>query len=215
MLELRIHGRGGQGVVTLAELLAKGALKAGKEAQTLPFFGVERRGAAVKACVRIAEEPILLRSMSYQPGYIALMHGNMLPYAKLEGFGQGEEAMPVFIVNGKEPVEVAAQQWLVDGEGIAEEQGLVFGGEAYINVPMLGAVARVMGLPLEYIEAAIREQWPGQKAQPNLAAARKAYGQVEQVESAKNPGEAENPRNAKAADDAKNVKEAESGRGRQ
>lgn len=208
MLELRIHGRGGQGVVTLAELLAKGALKAGKEAQTMPFFGVERRGAAVKACVRIAEEPILLRSMSYQPGYIALMHGNMLPYAKLEGFGQGEgqEAAPVFIINGKEPVEVAAEQWLVDGEGIAEEQGLVFGGEAYINVPMLGAVARVMGLPLEDIEAAIREQWPGQKAQPNLAAAQKAYGQVKRVDGAKS---------IKEADGAKNVKEAESGRGRQ
>ncbi len=183
MLELRIHGRGGQGVVTLAELLAKGAVKAGKEAQTLPFFGVERRGAAVKACVRIAEEPILLRSMSYQPGYIALMQENLLPYAKLEGFGQ-DGTEPVFIINGKELLDVAAEQWLVDAEKIARDQGLVFGGEAYINVPMLGAVARVMGLSLEYVEAAIREQWPGKKAEPNLAAAKAAYEKVEKVEMA-------------------------------
>jgi pyruvate ferredoxin oxidoreductase gamma subunit len=55
MLELRIHGRGGQGVVTMAELLAKAAVSAGLEAQTLPFFGVARRGAAVKASERLSK----------------------------------------------------------------------------------------------------------------------------------------------------------------
>ena len=65
MLELRIHGRGGQGVVTMAELLAKAAVKAGKEAQTLPFFGVERRGAAVGRDVALEVAPRSEKSRRY------------------------------------------------------------------------------------------------------------------------------------------------------
>jgi pyruvate ferredoxin oxidoreductase gamma subunit len=177
MLELRIHGRGGQGVVTLADLLGKAALNDGKEAQALPFFGVERRGAAIKACVRISGEPILLRSMSYKPDIIALMHENMLPYARQEGFDEGEAGAEI-IVNGREPVEAGGRQWVVDAERIARDHGLVFGGEAYINVPMLGAIARVMGLPLGSVEDAVGGQWQGKAAAPNLAAAKEAYEQV-------------------------------------
>jgi len=178
MLELRIHGRGGQGVVTMAELLAKGAVKAGLEAQTLPFFGVERRGAVVKACVRIAEEPIEIRSMSYQPQYVALTNRNLLPYARLDGFPEDT----VFIVNAKEPLDIAQRQWLLDAEKIAVENGLVFGGEPFINVPMLGAIARVLDLPLAGMEAAIREQFAGSKAELNLTACRQAYEQVKLYE---------------------------------
>ena len=176
MLELRIHGRGGQGVVTMAELLAKAAVKSGKEAQTLPFFGVERRGAAVKACVRIDDEPIKIRSMSYRPQAVALMADNMLPFAQAEGYAEDT----FFIVNHAEPLRGLSQwQWSLDAEKVAYENNLVFGGEPFINVPMLGAVARAVGVPLEYVEEAIREQWQGAKAEPNLKAARQAYAFVE------------------------------------
>ena len=174
MIELRIHGRGGQGVVTMAELLARAALKAGMEAQTLPFFGVERRGAAVKACVRMDDAPIKLRSMSYHPQFLALMQESLLPYARLEGFA----ADTVVITNGNRPIDVPGEQWLVDAQAIALNNNLVFGGEAYINVPMLGAIARVLELPLPRVEEAVSDQWPGAKGVPNLAACREAYAQV-------------------------------------
>ena len=174
MLELRIHGRGGTGVVTLADLLSKAALNAGKEAQALPFFGVERRGAVIRACFRISDTPILQRSMSYQPDMIALMNENMLPHARNEGFTEGDDGA-VLIVNGKAPVDAKGVQWLVDAEQIAREHGLTFGWDTYINVPMAGAISKVIGIPLEALETAVQTVFRGKNAAPNLAAARDAY----------------------------------------
>jgi len=188
MLEMRIHGRGGQGIVTMADFLGKAALRAGKVAQTLPFFGVERRGAAIKACIRIADEPILLRSMSYKPHVIVLMQENMLDFARLEGFDETAEGL-TFIINSRRPVDVQGAQWIVDAQAIAREHGLVFGDEAYINVPMTGAIARVVGLPLSDVEAVIREYWPGGRAEPNLAAARQAYESIRLAQGSEDGGE--------------------------
>ena len=180
MLELRIHGRGGTGVVTLAELLSKAALAAGKEAQALPFFGVERRGAVIRACFRISDTPILQRSMSYQPDVVALMNENMLPHARNEGFTEGKDGA-VLIVNGKIPVEAEGEQWLVDAEHIAREHGLTFGWDAYINVPMAGAISKVIGIPLESVESAVQVVFKGKNAESNLAAVREAYEQTTKV----------------------------------
>ena len=178
MLELRIHGRGGQGVVTMAELLAKAAVKTGLEAQTLPFFGVERRGAAVKACVRFDQTPIRIRSMSYHPQVIALMNGNLLSYARIDGI----DPETYFVVNAKEPLALQADQWILDAEAVAIENNLVFGGEPFINVPMLGGLAKVLNIPLAAVEETIRGHWSGKKADVNLAAARQAYEQIKKYE---------------------------------
>jgi len=180
MLELRIHGRGGTGVVTLADLLSKAALAAGKEAQALPFFGVERRGAVIRACFRVSDTPILKRSMSYQPDMIALMNENMLTHARNEGFTEGENGA-VIIVNGKAPVEAEGVQWLVDAEQIARNHGLTFGWDAYINVPMAGAISKVIGIPLDALETAIQAVFKGKNAEANLAAAKDAYEQITKV----------------------------------
>ena len=180
MLELRIHGRGGTGVVTLADLLSKAALVAGKEAQAIPFFGVERRGAAIRACFRLSDTPIKQRSMSYQPDIVALMNENMLPHARNEGFNEGNDGA-VLIVNGKEPVDAEGEQWLVDAEQIARDHGLTFGWDAYINVPMAGAISKVMGIPLDAVEAAVQTVFMGKSTAPNLAAARDAFDKTIKV----------------------------------
>jgi len=178
MLEMRIHGRGGQGVVTLAELLAKAAMKAGREVQTLPFFGVERRGAAVKAAVRFDTHPIKVRSQSYQPQILVLMHDNLLPI----GLADGIAPDGIIVSNGINPLAVSQKQWLVDAVGIAVESDLIIGGEPFINVPMLGALARVIDIPYLLVEETIKEQWSGNKALPNIKAAQKAYDSVHQIE---------------------------------
>ena len=181
MLELRIHGRGGTGVVTLADLLSKAALAAGKEAQAIPFFGVERRGAAIRACFRISDTPIKQRSMSYQPDMVALMNGNMLIHARNEGFAEGADGA-VLIVNGKEPVDAKGTQWLVDAERIARDHGLTFGRDAYINVPMAGAISKVIGIPLDAVESAVGTVFQGKNAASNLAAAKDAFEKTVKVE---------------------------------
>lgn len=177
MLELRIHGRGGQGVVTLAELLAKAALKTGKQAQTLPFFGVERRGAAVKAAVRLDSAPIKVHSQSYRPDVLVLMYQNLLPL----GLADGVAPKAFIIANGVEPLPVDRTQWLVDAAAIAVRNDLTFGGEPFINVPMLGAICRVLEIPQNYLEEAILEQWGAKKGAPNIAAAREAYALVKRI----------------------------------
>lgn len=178
MLEMRIHGRGGQGVVTLAELLAKAALKTGKEVQTFPFFGVERRGAAVKAAVRFDSQPIKVRSLSYRPDILVLMNENLLSLGLADGIAPG-----AFIVaNGGKRLPVDNKQYLVDAAFIALNNDLTFGGEPYINVPMFGALCRVMDIPLDIVGETITEQWGAKKAVPNIAAAREAYEAVREFE---------------------------------
>ena len=78
MKEIRIHGRGGQGSVTAAELLAQAAFKDGKYSQAFPAFGVERRGAPVQAFARIADEKILTRAQVYFPDIIIVQDSTLL-----------------------------------------------------------------------------------------------------------------------------------------
>ena len=72
MIEVRIHGRGGQGAVTSAELLALAAIEEGKYAQAFPSFGPERRGAPVMAFLRVDDQPIRLREKVYDPDVVVV-----------------------------------------------------------------------------------------------------------------------------------------------
>ncbi len=78
MKEIRIHGRGGQGTVTAAELLAMAIFFDGKYSQAFPNFGVERRGAPVESYVRIGKKPIRLRSQIYKPDFLIIMDLSLL-----------------------------------------------------------------------------------------------------------------------------------------
>jgi len=76
--EIRIHGRGGQGSVTAAELLAVAAFEDGKYSQAFPFFGVERRGAPVTAFTRLSDKKIRLRSQIYEPDYVIVQDATLV-----------------------------------------------------------------------------------------------------------------------------------------
>jgi pyruvate ferredoxin oxidoreductase gamma subunit len=178
LLELRIHGRGGQGVVTLAELLARIAMRAGSYSQTMPQFGVERRGAAVRTSVRLSDEPIKLRSQSFNPDILVLMHENLLPAA----LADGEHKNALFVVSSRAPIAVVQTQWYMDAAEIAVKHNLIVGDEPYRNVPMLGALCRVLKLPQDLMKLEIESQWPGKKSVPNVAAALEAYETVSCLE---------------------------------
>src|SRR5512142_2987736 len=78
MIEIRLHGRGGQGSVTAAELLAVSAFDDGREAQAFPAFGVERRGAPVMAFCRIDQQPIRIRTQIYDPDFVIVQDSTLM-----------------------------------------------------------------------------------------------------------------------------------------
>jgi Pyruvate/2-oxoacid:ferredoxin oxidoreductase gamma subunit len=88
MLEIRINGFGGQGSVTLAHLLAQAALENGEQGQALPFFGVERRGAPVRAAVRMSPTTIHAHSQCDLPDYVVVMSEKLVEAAVSEGISE-------------------------------------------------------------------------------------------------------------------------------
>jgi len=175
--EIRIHGRGGQGGVTAAELLARAAFKEGKWVQAIPFFGAERRGAPVKAFARLADEPILIRSQVYNPDYVIVLDSTLLD---LVDVAEGLKKDGIMIINTrKKPEEVNIKQGrlaTVDATGIALELQLLVAGLPILNTTMLGAFARATEeVRLESVVDVIRQEWGGAAGEKNAKAAALAY----------------------------------------
>jgi len=175
--EIRIHGRGGQGGVTAAELLAKAAFKEGKWVQAFPFFGAERRGAPVKAFARISDEPILVRTQVYNPDYVMVLDASLLGVVDVS---EGLKSDGTIIINTrKKPEEIGIKNYritTVDATGIALELQLLVAGMPVLNTPMLGAFAKTTEeIKLNSVVEAIKEAWPGAAGEKNAKAAALAY----------------------------------------
>jgi len=178
MLELRINGFGGQGSVTLAHLLAQAALENGEQGQALPFFGVERRGAPVRAAVRMSPTTIHAHSQCELPDYLVVMSEKLTEAAVREGITRNGTV----IINAPHAMAVATHPtWQVDAEAIAREAGLFSADGPNINIPLFGAVCRVLNIPQNIMEQTIMNKWPGDSGERNLGAAGKAYNTVAQI----------------------------------
>jgi len=194
MLEIRFHGRGGQGAVTASKVLAAAALKEGKFVSAFPFFGVERRGAPVTAYTRISESPIWNKSRIYTPDYVVVLDESLLKMIKRD-VSQREEGMViqssvaitsglkeggiVIINTSKEPDEIdlehPAQVVTVDATAIAIKHNLGTKFEPIVNMPILGALVRATGIvSLDSLIEAIMEKAP-YYPERNAAAAKEAY----------------------------------------
>jgi 2-oxoacid:acceptor oxidoreductase gamma subunit (pyruvate/2-ketoisovalerate family) len=176
--EIRIHGRGGQGGVTAAEMLARAAFKEGKWVQSFPFFGAERRGAPVKAFARFSDVPILVRSQVYSPDYVLVLDSTLLQVVDVvEGLKKGG----VVVVNAtKKADEITSLRSFkvasVDATGIALELKLIVAGLPVLNTPMLGAFAGATGeIKLETVIETIKEEWSGAIGERNAEGAALAY----------------------------------------
>ena len=187
MLEIRIHGHGGQGTVTLAELVAHGQLNVGRYVQTLPFFGMERRGAPVKTAMRLSDTEIMLRSQVYQPQLLVVLSEGLVS-ASLQ---QGLHSRGVMLVNGVEERTAEGSDGKpggdvpacrVDAWGIARAHNLMLMGQPLINIPMFGAMAKMLGLTEEAVAESIAWKWPvGNES--SVRAALLGYAEVRGVES--------------------------------
>ena len=172
MKEIRFHGRGGQGAVTAAEVLAVAASKDRKWSQAFPFFGVERRGAPVMAFTRISDEFIRTRQQVYEPDYVVVLDSTLLEVTDVtEGMKEGG----MVIVNTTKKPDLAVETKTVDATSIALEEI----GKPFVNTPMLGALAGATGIvSIESLIETIKERYPGEIGEKNARAIKRTYEEV-------------------------------------
>ena len=178
--EIRIHGRGGQGSVTAAQLLAHAVFFEGKWVQAFPYFGAERRGAPVKAFARISDEPILVHSQIYNPDYIIVLDPHLY---KLVDVSEGLKKDGIIVMNTtQKPEETKIEDSriaTVDATGIAIKLNLLVAGLPVVNTSILGAFAKATDeVKLESVLKAINETWSGSTGEKNTEAAELAYASL-------------------------------------
>ena len=172
MFQIRIHGRGGQGVVTAAELLSVAAFREGRHAQAFPSFGSERTGAPVVAFCRIDTHPIRLREPILAPDALIIQDPTLLH--QVDVFG-GLTRDGYILINTSRSFEDL-------GLG---EYATGFRAERLCTVPATEFALKHVGfaaisgqISLEAVGAAIREKFPAKVAEANIAAAAEAHAFV-------------------------------------
>jgi 2-oxoacid:acceptor oxidoreductase gamma subunit (pyruvate/2-ketoisovalerate family) len=175
MIEIRFHGRGGQGAVTAAELLALAAIGEGRYAQAFPSFGPERRGAPVMAFCRISDQPIKIRANIYEPDFVLVLDASLLSIVNV---ADGLKPNGILITTSKDsPEKVKAQLGIknrlavVDAVKIAAE----ILGLPITNTTMLGSLAKASKVvEKESFILPLRERF-GRIAEKNISAFERAY----------------------------------------
>ena len=178
MLEIRWHGRGGQGAVTSVEMLALTAIGEGKFAQGFPSFGPERRGAPVAAFTRIDDKRIKVRSGIYTPDVVVVLDPSLVAIVNVT---EGLKPDGTLIVNtAQSPGEVKQALGFqgtvatVDASKIAREEL----GVPITNTTMLGALIKVLKVvEIESVRSPLEHRF-GRIAPKNLAALKRAYQEV-------------------------------------
>ncbi|GEA13869.1 pyruvate ferredoxin oxidoreductase subunit gamma [Moorella sp. E308F] len=175
MLQIRWHGRGGQGAVTAARIFGLAAAVYGDwYAQSFPSFGTERRGAPVTAFTRLDDRPIRDRSQIYNPDYVVVLDATLLECTDVfAGLATGGT---VLINADREKAAVRAldraRVYYLDATRLAREVL----GVPIVNTTMVAALAGATGLlSLEAVEKAIAAVLPQGLAAQNIAVARQAY----------------------------------------
>lgn len=178
--QVRLHGRGGQGVVTAAELLAVAAFYDGQHAQAFPSFGSERMGAPVVAFCRISADPIRTRAPVAEPNALVVQDVTLLHQVDLfrglrdEGYLLVNTARSFDELGIGEYVERFQPERLLTVP--ATEMALRHIGRAVPNAALLGSLAALTGaISLEGVVSAIGDRFSGSVAAGNAAAAREAY----------------------------------------
>lgn len=177
MIEIRLHGRGGQGSVVASKILADAVVLGGGYVQAFPEFGVERRGSPVFAFIRIDDKPIFLRSKIYQPDHIVVLDPTLLDTGNIT---EGVKENGIILINSpKQPQEFKLsgnyRVMTVDATSIAVKHRLGSKASPIVNTAILGAVIKALGVAtFENLLEAIRSGVPI-KAEDNQAAAREAF----------------------------------------
>lgn len=179
LVEIKFFGRGGQGAVTAATILAKAAINEGKWAQALPIFGPERQGAPVMTFTRISNEPIIIRSEVYEPDVIVVLDSTLLKVVDVKA-GFKREGIAIFN-SEKNPSEIQKELKLrekvvtINAKKIALETL----GRPFFNTAILGALVRVTKLvDINSVIAVAKEIFTGEVGTKNVKAIKRGYEEV-------------------------------------
>jgi pyruvate ferredoxin oxidoreductase gamma subunit len=178
MIEVRWHGRGGQGAVTSVEMIAVAAIEEGKYAQGFPSFGPERRGAPVAAFNRVDDKRIKIRSGIYHPDAVVVLDEGLIGLVNVV---EGLKPDGVLIVNtaktAKELQKIVSFKGriaTVDATAIAREEL----GVPITNTTMLGALVKAIGIvKMDSLKSPVAHRF-GRLAQKNITAAERAYNEL-------------------------------------
>lgn len=189
MFQVRFHGRGGQGVVTAAELLAVAAFDRGRHAQAFPSFGSERTGAPVVSYCRLDDREIRTREPIDEPDAVIVQDVTLIHQVDLFG---GLSADGYVLINTSRTLDDLGLGDLMTrfppthlATCPATDLALEYVGRAVPNAPLLGGFAALTGqVPLEALAIALRERFPGAVGERNVAAATAAFEYVHETREA-------------------------------
>ena len=177
MIEIRLHGRGGQGAVTASRLIAIAAYEEGQYSQAIPMYGTERRGAPLTAFVRIDNQRVRERELVHTPDISVVLDPLI---AKQQAVVDQLKPGGLVLLNthdNPEDVKLGGDFKVatVDATTIALETL----GRPITNTAILGAFAKVTGLiKVESIEKALKKTFPGRLGEMNIAAVKRSYDEV-------------------------------------
>jgi pyruvate ferredoxin oxidoreductase gamma subunit len=185
ILEIRWHGRGGQGTVTAAKVLAEASMAEGKNVQAFPEYGPERMGAPLRAYNRISGKPMTLHCQVTNPAVVAVVDPTLIETVDVT---DGATLDAVFVINTqKSPAELRKKLGLKKTQKVfsvdANRISIETIGRVMPNTPMLGALTKATGVInldtlLKDIRASFGKKFSEKIINNNLDAARRAYEEV-------------------------------------
>jgi len=180
MKEIRIHGRGGQGSLVLAQFMAIAALEDGKFGQAFPFLGGggERRGKAIMAFFRCSDQPIRIRSRISEPDYVIVQDPTILSEVDVE---EGLKKDGKILINTERPVDTLGLLSKNVFTTSADELARKILGMPIINTALLGTFAGLTGeLSLEAVLKAVMQKFPDELGKKNARIVRESYDLISQ-----------------------------------
>ena len=175
MKQIRIHGRGGQGSLVLAQFMAIAALEDGKYGQAFPFLGGggERRGKPIMAFCRLSENPIRVRSHIHEPDYVIVQDATILGEVDIE---QGLKPNGALLINTDKDVHTLGLKnenaYTISADDLARR----ILGRPIINTALLGTFAGLSNeLSLEAVLKAVRSKFPGELGEKNALVVEESY----------------------------------------
>ncbi|MFO8016359.1 MAG: 2-oxoacid:acceptor oxidoreductase family protein [Candidatus Woesearchaeota archaeon] len=193
MIEIRVHGRGGQGAVSTGQIIAIAALYDGKHSQTFPKFGVERRGAPVETYVRIDNKPINIRSQVYNPDIVLVLDSTLI---QTEDITKGVKDKGTFVINTSSEagdlnlkpskssgIKSGGKGGKKEGYGIhtidASSTAMKIFNRPIVNTPILGGFSAITGVvSIKSLQKAIDEKFVHTKGKQTADLNKKAVKEV-------------------------------------
>ncbi|MBS7656200.1 2-oxoacid:acceptor oxidoreductase family protein [Candidatus Bathyarchaeota archaeon] len=185
LVEIRWHGRAGQGIITVSRLLAFAAIVEGKHAQAFPEFGPERLGSAMTGYTRISDEPIEIHSPIYEPDIVGIVDSTLIGFVNVhEGVKNGGK----IVLNSFKPISEGFLKELTQRNIKAFKVNAtkislnVLGNDKAANTATLGALIKAASLvSLNSINKVLEERFKGPVLEKNIEILKKGYEEVEEI----------------------------------